>query len=149
MLPASLPPPIWTISLEFYRKPSILAAGDFLGACYRKATTPQKLWTLLFSITAVFASRHWDASPGSLDSCASKVETFRGATGTPQAQAGPTPLARTPAEPLCLDLIRTRFRPDFDLILTWNPPFSGPNQVEIGSKSGPGRGVQRGSVPEG
>ena len=28
-----------------YRKPSILAADDFLGACYRKAMTPQKLWT--------------------------------------------------------------------------------------------------------
>ena len=31
-----------------YRKLSILAADDFLGACYRKAMTPQKLWTLLF-----------------------------------------------------------------------------------------------------
>ena len=32
-----------------YRKPSILAADDFLGACYREAMTPpQKLWTLLF-----------------------------------------------------------------------------------------------------
>ena len=31
-----------------YRKPSILAADDFLGACYRKAMTPKKLWTLLF-----------------------------------------------------------------------------------------------------
>ena len=35
-------------SLDFYRKPSILAADDFLGACYRKAMTPKKLWTLLF-----------------------------------------------------------------------------------------------------
>ena len=48
MLPTFCPPTIWTISLEFYRKPSILAADDFLGACYRKAMTPQKLWTLLF-----------------------------------------------------------------------------------------------------
>ena len=39
---------IWAISLEFYRKLSILAADDFLGACYRKAMTPKKLWTLLF-----------------------------------------------------------------------------------------------------
>ena len=31
-----------------YRKPSILAADDLLGACYRKAMTPKKLWTLLF-----------------------------------------------------------------------------------------------------
>ena len=48
MLPTFCPLTIWTISLEFYRKPSILAADDFLGACYRKAMTPQKLWTLLF-----------------------------------------------------------------------------------------------------
>ena len=48
MLPTFCPPTIWTISLEFYRKPSILAADDFLGACYRKAMTPKKLWTLLF-----------------------------------------------------------------------------------------------------
>ena len=32
-----------------YRKPFILAADDFLGACYRKAMTHKKLWTLLFS----------------------------------------------------------------------------------------------------
>ena len=31
-----------------YRKPSILAADDVLGACYRKAMTLKKLWTLLF-----------------------------------------------------------------------------------------------------
>ena len=48
MLPTFCPPTIWTISLEFYRKPSILAADDFLGACYRKAMTPQKLLILLF-----------------------------------------------------------------------------------------------------
>ena len=36
------------MSLEFYRKTSILAADDFLGACYSSAMTPQKLWTLLF-----------------------------------------------------------------------------------------------------
>ena len=42
------PPTISTISLEFYRKPSILAADDLLGACYRKAMTPKKLRTLLF-----------------------------------------------------------------------------------------------------
>ena len=48
MLPTFCPPTIWTISLEFCRKPSILAADDFLGACYRKAMTPKKLWTLLF-----------------------------------------------------------------------------------------------------
>ena len=30
-------------------EPSILAADDLLGACYRKAMTPKKLWTLLFS----------------------------------------------------------------------------------------------------
>ena len=48
MLPTFCPPTIWTISLEFHRKPSILAADDFLGACYRKAMTPKKQWTLLF-----------------------------------------------------------------------------------------------------
>ena len=51
MLPTFCPPTIWTISLEFYRKPSILAADDFLGACCRKAMTPKKLWTLLFPQT--------------------------------------------------------------------------------------------------
>ena len=49
MLPTFCPPTIWAISLEFYRKLSILAAGDFLGACYRKAMTPKKLWTFTFS----------------------------------------------------------------------------------------------------
>ena len=34
MLPTFCPPTIWGISLEFYRKLSILAADDFLGACY-------------------------------------------------------------------------------------------------------------------
>ena len=46
MLPTFCPT-IWAISLEFCGKPSILEADDFLGACYRKAMTPQKLWTLL------------------------------------------------------------------------------------------------------
>ena len=41
-----------TISLELCGKPSILEADDFLGACYRKARTPNKLWTLFFSIWA-------------------------------------------------------------------------------------------------
>ena len=35
--------------LELCGKPSMLEADDFLGACYRKAMTPKKLWTLLFS----------------------------------------------------------------------------------------------------
>ena len=48
MLPTFCPPTIWTISLEFCRKPSILAADAFWGACYRKAMIPQKLWTLYF-----------------------------------------------------------------------------------------------------
>ena len=48
MVPTFCPSTIWTISLELYRKPSILAADDFLRACYRKAMTPKKLWTLLF-----------------------------------------------------------------------------------------------------
>ena len=39
--PYICPPTIWAISLEFCRKPSILEADDFLGACYRKAMTPQ------------------------------------------------------------------------------------------------------------
>ena len=48
MLPTFCPPMIWTIAPEFYWEPSILAADDLLKACYRKAMTPQKLWTLLF-----------------------------------------------------------------------------------------------------
>ena len=36
-----------TILWILCRKPSILAADDFLGACYRKAKTSKKLWTLL------------------------------------------------------------------------------------------------------
>ena len=48
MLSTFCPQTIWTVSLEFCGKPSILAADDFLGACYRKTMTPQKLWTLLF-----------------------------------------------------------------------------------------------------
>ena len=41
-------PKIWAISLEFCRKPFILEADNFLGACCRKAMTPKKLWTLPF-----------------------------------------------------------------------------------------------------
>ena len=48
MLPTFCPLTIWAISLEFCRKTYILEADDFLGACYRKAMTPKKLWTLLF-----------------------------------------------------------------------------------------------------
>ena len=48
MLPHILSADDLAISLGFYRKLSILAADDFLGACYRKAMTPKKLWTLLF-----------------------------------------------------------------------------------------------------
>ena len=47
MLPTFCPPTIWAISLEFCKKTYILEADDFLGACYRKTMTPQKLWTLL------------------------------------------------------------------------------------------------------
>ena len=50
------------------------------------------------------------------------------------------PSGTDPPEPLRPDLIWTRFRPDLDL----KSPFSGPNQVEIGSKSGPGGGVRVG-----
>ena len=46
--PYFCPLTIWAISLEFRRKPYILEAEDFLGACYRKAMTPKMLWTLLF-----------------------------------------------------------------------------------------------------
>ena len=38
---------IWAISLDFCGKPFIVEADDLLGACYRKAMTPKKLWTLL------------------------------------------------------------------------------------------------------
>ena len=48
MPPTFCPLTIWAISLEFCRQPYILEADDLLGACYRKAMTPQKLWTLLF-----------------------------------------------------------------------------------------------------
>ena len=49
-LPTCCPLTIWAISLEFCRQPHILEADDLLGACYRRAMTPKKLWTLLFSI---------------------------------------------------------------------------------------------------
>ena len=45
-----------------YRKPSILAADDFLGACCRKAMTPQKLWILLFLQTNARKRRSENAS---------------------------------------------------------------------------------------
>ena len=59
----------WSMSLEFCGKPSILEADDFLGACCRKAMTPQKLWTFspqsrdLCDSTAVMPCRgqHWHA----------------------------------------------------------------------------------------
>ena len=61
MLPTFCPPTIWAFSLEFYRQLSILAADDFLGACYRKAMTPKKLWTLLFPQEEKFFI--WVAAP--------------------------------------------------------------------------------------
>ena len=73
--------------------------------------------------------------PRSYPSQSNGLETFRGATGP--LPAGPTPLAPTPPPGPDLDLTLTRFRPDFDL----KSAFLGPNQVEIGSKSGPGGGV--------
>ena len=49
MVPTFCPLTIWVIfSGVLCRKPYILEADDFLGACYRKALTPKKLWTLLF-----------------------------------------------------------------------------------------------------
>ena len=56
MLPIFCPPTIWAISLEFCRKPCILEADDLLGACHRKAVTPQKLWTLYFFPISSIAS---------------------------------------------------------------------------------------------
>ena len=49
MLPTFCRPTIWAISLEFCRRPSILEADDFLGACYRKAMTPQQAMDFTFS----------------------------------------------------------------------------------------------------
>ena len=43
MPPIFCPPTIWAISLEFCRKPYILEADDFLGACYRKAMTQKAM----------------------------------------------------------------------------------------------------------
>ena len=78
---------IWAISLEFYRELSILAADDFLGACYRKAMTPKKLWTLLFPIRDVFTRfsacagesnpdllSPWSHKPVSLNGCLGNSE---------------------------------------------------------------------------
>ena len=48
MIPTFCPLTIWAISLEFCGKPYILEADNLLGACYRKAMTRKKLWTLLF-----------------------------------------------------------------------------------------------------
>ena len=50
MLPTFCPPTIWAISLEFYRKLSILAADDFLGACYRKLWPPKSYGLYFFPI---------------------------------------------------------------------------------------------------
>ena len=53
MLPTFCPPTIWANSLEFCGKPYILEADDFLGTCYRKAMTPQKLWTAQINLRNV------------------------------------------------------------------------------------------------
>ena len=53
--------------------------------------------------------------------------------------AAPAPLAPTPAEPLCKDLILTRFRPDFDLKSHFSGRIrstSGQNRVRIRSGQG-------------
>ena len=66
----------------------------------------------------------------------------------PEEPQGPLhpdpPLQLRPSRTLRPDLIRTRFRPDLDL----KRVISGPNQVDIRSKSGLGGGVQQ-AVPEG
>ena len=60
----------------------------------------------------------------------SGVKTFR--RSYRGIAARPTPPGRTPSEPLPPDVIWIRFWPDFDLI--WG--ISGPNRVQIRSKSG-------------
>ena len=52
--------------MEFCRKPSILEADDLLGACYRKAMTPPKLWTLLFPQKCSFFHSSVCTSGGSM-----------------------------------------------------------------------------------
>ena len=56
---------------------------------------------------------------------------------TSEEPQGPYPSGTDPAEPLRLDPIWTRFRPD----LVLKSPFAGPNQVEIGSIGVPQMGV--------
>ena len=60
-----------------------------------------------------------------------RTETFPEELQGPPSRTHPS--GTDPPEPLCPDLIRTRFRPDFDLIRV----ISGPNQVETRSKWGP------------
>ena len=52
MVPTFCPLTIWAISQEFCRKPYSLEAGDFLGACYRKAMNPPKAMDFTFSLIA-------------------------------------------------------------------------------------------------
>ena len=56
MVPTFCPLTIWAISLEFCRKPYILEADDFLGACYRKAMSPKKAMDFTFSQSCGFPS---------------------------------------------------------------------------------------------
>ena len=72
-----------------------------------------------------------------------RIETFRRSYRDPPQPDLPH-LAPTPPPGPHLDLISTRFRPDFDL----KSAFLGPNQVDIGSKSGPNQVRAEGSVPE-
>ena len=48
MLPTYCPLTIWAISLEMFRKPSVLEADNFLGACYREAMTPKSYGLYFF-----------------------------------------------------------------------------------------------------
>ena len=59
MLPIFCLPTIWVISLEFCRKPYILEADDFLGACYRKAMTPKKAMDFTFSPDSLIVDKHF------------------------------------------------------------------------------------------
>ena len=91
-----------------------------LGRLYRKGVATQ---------VALTAFGFWSKMP--IETACSTIETFRRSYRDPPTRTYPS--GTDPPEPLCPDLIRTRFRPDSDL----KRVISGPNQVEIRSKSGP------------
>ena len=101
MLPTFCPPTIWTISLEFCGKPSILAADDFLGACKRKAMTPKSYGLYSYKgwnpIGGGVANRGYGGETG-LKSGQIRRDFVRKVYGTVSLQLAATALM---AKPIC------------------------------------------------